>query len=87
MFLYWLGCSATLTAEYVYQRSYVEEFLLMLLGELVPDKTVSLDIMASAALRPALTVGSKAIGLALTAAIPLLVIIAGLCVLLPRKNR
>ena len=82
-----IGNSAMFINEYIYQRTFNEEFLLMLLGELVPDKTVSLDIMASAALRPALTVGSKAIGLALTAAIPLLVIIAGLCVLLPRKNR
>ena len=43
--------------------------------------------MASTALRPALTVGSQPVGIALTAAIPLLVVIAGLCVLIPRKNR
>ena len=82
-----VGNSAMFVNEYIYQRTFNEEFMLMLLGEMLPDKAVSLDIMASAALRPALTVGSKTIGLALTAALPLLVIIAGLCVLLPRRNR
>lgn len=82
-----LGCSATLMNEYIYQSSYVEEFVLMLMGELLPDRSVSLDIMASTALRPALTVGSQTIGVVLTAVVPLLVIMAGLCVLLPRRNR
>lgn len=82
-----IGNSAMFINEYIYQRTFNEEFMLTLLGELLPDKTVSLDIMASAALRPALTVGSKSIGIALTVAIPMLVIIAGLCVLLPRRNR
>jgi len=85
--LFAMGCSATFTAEYIYQRSYVEEFLLMLIGEMLPDKTVSLDIMASAAVRPGLTVGSKSIGIALTVALPLLIIMAALIVLLPRRSR
>lgn len=82
-----IGNSAMFINEYIYQRTFNEEFILMLLGELLPDKTVSLDIMASTALRPALTVGSQSIGIVLTVLIPLLVIIAGLCVLLPRRNR
>lgn len=82
-----IGNSAMFINEYIYQRTFNEEFILTLLGEMVPDKAVSLDIMASAALRPALTVGSQPIGIALTVAIPMLVIIAGLCVLLPRRNR
>lgn len=82
-----IGNSAMFINEYLYQRTFNEEFILTLLGEMVPDKAVSLDIMASAALRPALTVGSQPIGIALTVAIPMLVIIAGLCVLLPRRNR
>ena len=85
--LFAMGCSSTFTTEYIYQRSYVEEFLLMLIGEMLPDKTVSLGIMASAAVRPGLTVGSKTIGIALTVALPLLVIMAGLIVLLPRRSR
>lgn len=82
-----IGNSAMFINEYIYQRTFNEEFILMLLGELLPEQTVSLDIMASTALRPALTVGSQPVGIALTAAIPLLVVIAGLCVLIPRKNR
>ena len=81
------GCSATFIDEYLYQRAYSEEMLLTVLGALLPEKTVSLDIMASPALRPALTVGSQTIGVVLTAVLPLLVIAAGLCVLLPRRNR
>ena len=82
-----LGCSATLTTEYIYQRSYVEEFLLMLMGEMLPQKTVSLDIMAPAAVRPGLTAGSQTMGIVLLAAVPLLIILAGLTVLLPRRSR
>ena len=82
-----IGNSAVFINEYIYQRTFNEEFFLMLLGELLPEKTVSLDIMASTALRPALTVGSQSIGIALTVALPLMVLAAGLCVLLPRKNR
>lgn len=82
-----IGNSAMFINEYIYQRTFNEEFILMLLGELLPDKTVSLDIMASVALRPALTVGSQLTGIVLIVLVPMLVIIAGLCVLLPRRNR
>jgi len=82
-----IGNSAMFINEYIYQRTYNEEFLMMLLGEMLPQKTVSLDIMASTALRPALTVGSQTTGILLIVLIPMLVIIAGLCVLLPRRNR
>ncbi len=85
--LFAAGCSATFINEYVYQRTYAEEFILMLMGELLPQKTVTLDIMASAAVRPALTVGSQTIGIALTVAVPLAVLLAGLIVLLPRRSR
>lgn len=43
--------------------------------------------MASTAFRPALTVGSQAVGVALLVAVPLLVVMSALCVLLPRRNR
>ena len=85
--LFIAGSSALFTEEYVYQRSYVQEFIVMLMGQLLSDKIVSLDLMASAAVRPALTVGSQPVGIALTVALPLLVLAAGLCVLLPRRNR
>ena len=82
-----VGNSAMFINEYIYQRTFNEEFLITLLGELLPEKTVSLEIMASTALRPALMVGSQTAGILLIVLIPILVIIAGLCILMPRRNR
>ena len=81
------GGSPAFIWEYIYESAYVEEFLMAVLGELMPDSKVSLDIMASTALRPALTVGSQNIGIALIIVLPVLMIAAGLIVLLPRRNR
>lgn len=81
------GSSALFIWEYIYESAYVEEFLTALLSELLPQSSVSLNITASTAFRPALTVGSQPIGIALTIAVPLLIIAAGLIVLLPRRNR
>lgn len=85
--LFILGNSSLLTDEYVYQRTFNQEFLLQLMGELLPQKSVSLDILAKAAFHPALTAGSQTLGLCLIALVPLLVLGAGLTVLLPRRNR
>lgn len=82
-----IGNSSVFTDEYVYQRTFNEEFILQVMGEMLPQASVSLNIMASTAFRPALTVGSQAVGVALLVAVPLLVVMAALCVLLPRKNR
>ena len=85
--LFALGSSPTIIWEYIYASSYTEEFLMAVLGDMLPQSKISLDIMASAALRPALTVGSQQAGVALIIAVPLLVIVIALCVLLPRRNR
>lgn len=82
-----IGNSLAFVADYVYQRAYTEEFVLTMMRQLVPDKAVSLDIMASTALRPALTVGSQPMSIALIVALPLVIIVAALMVLLPRRNR
>ena len=84
--LFIAGSSGLFTEEYVYQRTYVQQFIIMLMGQLLSDKIVTLDIMASA-VRPALTVGSQTVGTVLIIAVPLMVLVAGLCVLLPRRNR
>lgn len=81
------GSSPLFIWEYIYESAYVEEFLMAVLGELMPESKVSLDIMASTALRPALTVGSQSVGIALMLAVPIAIILAGLIVLLPRRNR
>lgn len=57
--LFIAGSSGLFTEEYVYQRTYVQQFIIILMGQLLSDKIVTLDIMASAAVRPALTVGSR----------------------------
>lgn len=85
--LFAIGNSAMFTDEYIYQRTFVEEFITTLMKELAPDSDLSLDIMAASAFRPALTAGSQTMGIVLLAALPLLVIVMALCVLLPRKNR
>lgn len=84
--LFAVGSSPLFIWDYIYESSYPEEFLIAMLGEMMPESSVSLEIMASTALRPALTVGSRPIGVALIIAIPLLVLAAGLCVLLPRRR-
>lgn len=85
--LFAIGNSTLFTDEFMYQRTYNEAFLLQIMGELLPQKTVSLDIMASSAFHPALRPSSQVTGLALIIAVPLMTLTAALCVLLPRRNR
>lgn len=82
-----LGNSAMLTDEYIYQSTFNEQFLVAMMDELVPDGEISLDIMASSAFRPSLRAGSQTTGVALLAALPLLVMLAAACLLIPRRNR
>ena len=85
--LFAIGSSSLLTDANIYQRTYSEQFLLQLMGQLLPQKTVSLDIMASAAFHPGLRAGGQTLGIALVAAVPLLTLVASLLILLPRRNR
>jgi len=85
--LFAIGNSTVFTDEYVYQRTYSQEFILQVMGELLPQKTVSLDIIAKSAFHPGLTVGSQTAGIALLVGLPLLVLLAAVFVLLPRRNR
>jgi len=85
--LFALGSSSLLTEEFLYQRTFNQVFILQVLGELLPQKTVSLDIMASPAFRQGLRVGSHGVGLALIIVLPVLTLIIALVVLLPRRNR
>lgn len=85
--LFALGSSPAIIWDYIYASSYTEEFLTAVLGELLPESKTSLDIMASTALRPALRVDSQTAGTAVIIALPLLILLAAVCVLLPRRNR
>ncbi len=57
------------------------------MGELLPQKTLSLDIMAKSAFHPALTVGARTVGALIWIALPLMTLVLGVCVLAPRRNR
>ncbi|MDD3212638.1 MAG: Gldg family protein [Eubacteriales bacterium] len=82
-----IGNSTVFTDEYMYQRTFNEEFILQLMGELLPQKTVSLDIIAKSAFHPGLTAGSQKAGIALLVSLPLMVLLAAVLVLSPRRNR
>ncbi len=82
-----IGNSATLTDPYLYQRTFAEEFIIAVMNELIPENTITLDVMASAAFRPALTASSQQLGVALIVLMPLLCLLAALLILLPRRNR
>ena len=51
--LFAIGNSTVFTDAYIYQRTFNQEFILQLMRELLPQKTVSLDIIAKTALHPA----------------------------------
>lgn len=82
-----LGCSATITQDYMYEHTYAQLFILQVLGALLPQKSISLDIAQTAAFHPGLMVGSQTLGLILIILMPLAVLVAALCILIPRKNR
>lgn len=82
-----IGNSTVFTDEYMYQRTFNEEFILQLMGELLPQKTVSLDIIAKSAFHPGLTAGSIKAGIALLVAVPMMILLAAALVLVPRRNR
>ena len=82
-----IGNSTVFTDEYIYQRTFNQEFILQLLYELLPQKNISLDIMAKSALHPGLTVQSPGPAIALLALLPVLILLLGLFVLIPRRNR
>ncbi len=85
--LFAIGNSTVFTDEYMYQRTFNEAFILQLMGELLPQKTVSLDIMAKSAFHPGLKAGTVNAGIALLVALPLTVLLAAVLVLGPRRNR
>ena len=85
--LFALGNSATITDEFMYQSTYVEEFLTVLFGEMIPQSNVSLNVMSKSAFHPALMAGDHAFGVVVLVGLPLLVLICALWVLLPRYNR
>jgi len=85
--LFAIGNSTVLADSYIYQRTFSEQFVVAVMNELMPENTISLDVMAAPAFRPALTAGSQHLGIALLIALPLCCLLAALLVLWPRRNR
>jgi hypothetical protein len=85
--LFACGNSGLFADASLYQDTYSQEFLIQVLSELVPQNAISLDIMASTAIRPGLRLGSQSLGIALIVSIPLLALACALFILLPRGNR
>ncbi len=85
--LFAIGNSTLFTDEYMYQHTFNQEFIMQVMGQLLPQKAVSLDIMAASAFHPGLRPGGQTLGLALIVVLPLAVLLAALGVLLPRRNR
>lgn len=85
--LFAIGNSTAFTDEYMYQRTFNEEFILQVMNELLPQQQVSLNIAAKSAFHPGLRAGSQAVGVALLATLPLALLLAAVLVLGPRRNR
>lgn len=85
--LFAIGNSTVFTDEYMYQRTFNGEFILQVMGELLPQKTVSLDIMAKSAFHPGLTAGSQTGAIGMLLAVPMLTLLAAALILGPRRNR
>ena len=82
-----LGNSAIFLDNYLYERTFAEEFIVAVLHSVLPKKTLNLDIVAKTAFRPALTASSQWVGHIVIIALPLLIGMAGFVVLVKRRNQ
>lgn len=82
-----LGSSTLLTASQIHAMTDAQEFIVRVVEFLLDSEPVDLGIMAKAALRPQLSVGSTTMGSVMLVALPLLVIAAAVLVLWPRRNQ
>lgn len=82
-----LGCSTLLTSSQVYAMTDSQEFIIRVVQYLEDRPSVGSEIMAKAAIRPGLSAGSVTLGSAVLIALPMLVVVAAVLLLLPRKNR
>ena len=81
-----LGSSSTLTSDYYYAMTHGQEFIIRIMEYLVESASSNLDIMARAAVRPALSAEALTLGSILLVALPLAVLAAALFILYPRRH-
>lgn len=81
-----LGSTATLTNEYYYSMTHAQEFIIRVMEYLVDSAASNLDIMARAAVRPALSAEALTAGSILLTLLPLAVLGAAIAILYPRRK-
>lgn len=81
-----IGNVSMLSDAVVYSQTYTQEFILQAVGTLLGERGVSLDIASKASSRPGLKLGALTPGLIVAILLPLLVIIAAMAVLIPRRH-
>ena len=81
-----VGSSAMFTEEWIYENTYQDAFLRVLLRAISTVRPISLDIALKPAARPGLTIGSLSWAAAAACALPLLVLLAAFIILWPRRH-
>ena len=82
-----IGNASMFTEEWIYENTYQDAFLRMLLRSLSTLQPVSLDIDVKSAVRPILSVGSLLPAVIIACIFPLIVLLAALIILLPRRHK
>lgn len=81
-----IGSTATLTNDYYYSMTHAQEFIIRVMEYLVDSAASNLDIMARAAIRPALSAEALTAGSMLLTLLPLCVVAAAFLILYPRRR-
>ena len=81
-----VGNAEMFTEEWIYENTYQDAFLRVLLKALGTEQPVSLDIAVKSAVRSGLSLGSLDWAVWLSALLPLLIAVAALIILLPRRH-
>lgn len=81
-----IGNSSIFTDEWLYQNTYSTEFLMQIIQTIYSQHPVEMAIQPKVAFRPSMGFGSMAVPTTIIVALPLLVLVAALLVLIPRKK-
>ena len=81
-----IGSSALLTEEQLFTMTDGEEFLVRAVSFLTGDDSIDTSIMVKTALRPGLSVNALSLGSVVLVGLPILVLLAAIIILLPRRN-
>ena len=82
-----VGCSAMLTGEAIHAMTDTQQLIIRAAEFLTQSENIRTDIMAKLALRPQLSAESTMAGSLIVVALPVLVLMAALVILVPRRRR